>query len=60
MKPLGEMSFEELVQQCQADITLSIPTGKFNEAIWQACDLALQWRYERDKYLRSTRTEEPK
>lgn len=46
---LKDYTFDELVTYCQARITLGIPTGKFNEEIWRAMDLALMWKPARDK-----------
>ena len=45
-KPLADWTFEELVRYNQGKILLEIPTGKFNEAVWAACDLALRWKAE--------------
>lgn len=48
-KELKDYTFEELVTYCQALITLGIPTGKFNDEIWRAMDLALMWKAAWDK-----------
>ena len=48
-KELKDYTFNELVALCQARITLGIPTGKFNDEIWRAMDLALMWKAEQDK-----------
>ncbi len=48
-KTLEEFTFEELVQYHQGLITLAIPTGKFNEAVWLAMDHALQWKWLKDQ-----------
>jgi hypothetical protein len=47
-KELKDYTFEELVIYCQARITLGIPTGKFNDEIWRAMDLALMWKATKD------------
>lgn len=44
MKPLNEMTFDELATYCQGTIVLAIPAGDFNYAVWSACDRAIQWR----------------
>lgn len=47
-KMLEELTFNELVQQAQGTIILAIPTGGFNEAVGNACYLAVQWRVQQE------------
>lgn len=37
-------SFQDLVRWNQGQILLAIPTGKFNDAIYLAMDMALRWK----------------
>lgn len=46
---LKDYTFDELVTYCQARITLGIPTGKFNDEIYRAMDLALMWKSLKDQ-----------
>lgn len=48
MNKLTDLTFDELVRECQGRIILSIPVGKFNEQVWSAMELALRWKHERD------------
>jgi hypothetical protein len=48
MKDLKDMTFEELVQWQQANVVLSIPTGGFNGAIYQAMAMTLRWKAAQD------------
>jgi hypothetical protein len=43
-KPFEQWTFQELVLFNQGTVLLAIPTGKFNQAIFDACDLTLRWK----------------
>lgn len=44
MSPFESWTFEQLVQYNQAKILLAIPTGEFNQAVFNAGDLTLRWK----------------
>lgn len=49
-KPMEDWTFRDLVQWNQGQILLSIPQGKFNEAVFAAMDIALRWKeMQKDK-----------
>lgn len=48
-KPFEQWTFDELVQYSQGQIVLAIPTGKFNQAVFNAMDLALRWKAAQEK-----------
>lgn len=48
-KPFEQWSFDELVKWNQGKIVLAIPTGEFNQAVFNAMDLALRWKAAQHK-----------
>jgi hypothetical protein len=48
-KSLVEKSFNELVDEMTGMILLAIVKGEFRTAVWQAMDIALRWKAEKDE-----------
>ena len=49
-KPLHEWSFNDLVAYNQGQVLIGIGKGDYQQAVWSATQLALQWKKEVDQY----------
>jgi hypothetical protein len=49
MKPIEEMTFDELVEWAQGYILLELIKGNFHIAIFHVCEVTARWRQSQDK-----------